>query len=937
MIKQCQTLILGASYAGLGRLFCDKDAVLLEETEVIGNDYTGIFRPSGQVTKDRLQSPVASDFLTYCEENGAVTGETLDSLWLSTVTYRYASEHALGRIFFGTALLGIVPVCQNGRCFYEVSVRSNEGIAVIEAERIMDTTALRISDRKGAQEQARILHAVSTDLAFHALSFPPKTEIFSARTTLEAYSEAHPEIPPFACVGFDFEYRTVPVSPCDRDGILWLNPSDYETPFDAMDAGATAAFTACLTEDACRSSACEPNNDAAADTRICTYSELRSNRVVTRPVSVVFESAFDYIVCGLGAGGSLSAYSAAKEGLSVLGLERGNAVGGMSVQGCVNNYYNSYEGGSFEIADQKADEKIGAVYAKFTHSPDAKKVALQSLLEEQNVRISFRSVVLGVYLDVNRVIGVRALQNGEIHDYACRFLADGTSDGHLMRILGVKGSIGRPSDGKTQPFTSVRIALRQNGSLSRWNNDSGLIDPYDDLSFSDSLLLSHGSHAAMGNPKEARFLYVSPLLGIREGMMIDAEEMLTITDIVDERKFDRVLIQAYSDIDKHGEDHVFDSKEFQDWFLIANLSTITWKIPVPLGAVVPKGLLGIVSVSRAIGADNYASAAVRMTRDMYRMGEAVGIFIAEAVKQGCASILQVPFAPAHEKVLKRGCYDPRPAEKKGFMVWGDGKPKRYVPVEWMTEWDEIRSALSGSCPGVAFWSVHRIVSGLSPFTVHGNAVDPQSQKEVLTDLLFKTMEARTAKDLTYAAAIALGFSEDRRAIPVLREMVKLRDAFFYLDNRRSNQLRACSAILLLSRFGDEEILLTLYKILTPAEYYRPMYHKYMADCYKLSTEKEMSIVYYYYLTYTVAALTALSQKLPHRREEILRVMQRAVNHPTFEARLTELHGAPKGSILEERILGLREWVERIAKQQNAAQKPKQETGDSLRRIQKTIT
>lgn len=93
-----------------------------------------------------------------------------------------------------------------------------------------------------------------------------------------------------------------------------------------------------------------------------------------------------------------------------------------------------------------------------------------------------------------------------------------------------------------------------------------------------------------------------------------------------------------------------------------------------------------------------------------------------------------------------------------------------------------------------------------------------------------------------------------------------------------------------------------------------MYHKYMTKCYKLSTEKKTSIVYYYYLTHTVAALTMLSEKLPHRKEEILRVLRYTVHHPTFESRLTEFYGAPKGSILEERITGLWDWVDRHASQ-----------------------
>lgn len=363
MQKHCKTLILGSAFAGLGYLLAHEDAVLIEETEVIGNDFCGIFRPSGPISNVAGHTDTSVDFLRYCRETGAVKKDEVDILWLSTVTYRYLAQHALGRIFFGVALVSLIPVTKDGHTFYEVTVRSNEGLQVIYAEQVLDVTMLRISDRSGAKETARLLHAVSTDFSFHTLSFPEGTEILSAREQLEAYFEAQASVKPFACIGFYFDYRTIPAVPCRTEGILWINPSDFSTPFDAMDAGVSASFSCERTgKTNCTAGASDLAEQAPCG-RAAVYCELRERRVLKQSAVFAPEATYDCIVCGLGAGGSMAAYSVAKEGLSVLGLERGCAVGGMSVQGCVNNYYNGYEGGSFELADQKADEKIGTVYA----------------------------------------------------------------------------------------------------------------------------------------------------------------------------------------------------------------------------------------------------------------------------------------------------------------------------------------------------------------------------------------------------------------------------------------------------------------------------------------------------------------------------------------------------------------------------------------------
>ncbi|MFQ9801762.1 MAG: FAD-dependent oxidoreductase [Clostridia bacterium] len=101
---------------------------------------------------------------------------------------------------------------------------------------------------------------------------------------------------------------------------------------------------------------------------------------------------------------------------------------------------------------------------------------------------------------------------------------------------------------------------------------------------------------------------------------------------MEEKLYPHTLCCAYSDIDRHGQDRAFDGRVYQDWYVLSNLSTVTMKIRLPLEILIPKGWKRLVSVSRCLALDEYVSAAVRMNRDMYRLGESAGVAIAMAVQ-----------------------------------------------------------------------------------------------------------------------------------------------------------------------------------------------------------------------------------------------------------------------------------------------------------------
>ncbi|MBO7292856.1 MAG: hypothetical protein J6V07_02865 [Clostridia bacterium] len=65
--------------------------------------------------------------------------------------------------------------------------------------------------------------------------------------------------------------------------------------------------------------------------------------------------------------------------------------------------------------------------------------------------------------------------------------------------------------------------------------------------------------------------------------------MLTCRDVLTGNAPERVLFYAYSDLDRHGYDRAIDDELFQSFRVVAGLATLTVRIRVPMGAIVPCG------------------------------------------------------------------------------------------------------------------------------------------------------------------------------------------------------------------------------------------------------------------------------------------------------------------------------------------------------------
>lgn len=610
------------------------------------------------------------------------------------------------------------------------------------------------------------------------------------------------------------------------------------------------------------------------------YTRINAQVSAAECAIPAWKKAYDVIVVGAGSGGVYAALAAAREGKKVLLLEKSRWCGGQHIQGLVNGYYYGFRDGLFRKTDEKAKAMARDYFYDVT--ADGKRIIVAKQLEQSGVEVHTLSLATGVYAEGKTVLGIRALIGHTQEEFGCKMLIDATADAHVLRLLPIEMKMGRDGDGEPQPFSSVRSVyldrMKYDGGLSvtvgkmgkRYGlfheyRDNGYVFQYDAEALTKGIIRAHASHLQfMG--EQSRFLYLAPMIGLREGMLYEGEEYLTLEQVLHEKvSEEKAMLYCFSDVDKHGSGMAFDEEIYQDWFVNCNMSTCTIYIPVPVGAVVPKGWKGLTTAGRCISSDTYVNSAIRMNTDCFRIGEASGTLSALAVDYG-QDPMAVPFEFLKDKLTEYGFYEEQHNRKPSF--WNPGmKTEDRVHVAWMTDPEELKEALSTDCPAVALWSCH------------------MAGKEKLGDVIY----AMTKSDddmLRLNAGVALGVMHDERALPILHEIIRNREPFYYMDCRRSNQMRSVIAICLCGQMRDITAVEELLPILKAEEFDKEMYHTLLEPEYKRTIVKEQNSVYFQHLSHAVAALTKIAVAHPQRREEIKEALHEALDDGAYIRRIT---------------------------------------------------
>ncbi|MFS0725901.1 FAD-dependent oxidoreductase [Paenibacillus sp. 1P07SE] len=550
---------------------------------------------------------------------------------------------------------------------------------------------------------------------------------------------------------------------------------------------------------------------------------------------VQFEEQVDVLVAGVGSAGAIAVVAASAQGASVLGVDRLPGIGGMGTMGYVSGYYYGLPGGLHVEIDEEA-QQMGREH--FLDRVEPKKYILENRITAHGARLSLATTITGVFMEGSTVRGVALFSLGRQWNVACHTLIDATADAIVSALAGCETHIGRGSDGKTRPFTSVKVWLAKGGTITRTNHDSGYVDQYDPLALSQGILQAHASQALEEFSDEAkRVLFFAPFIGIREGRLIEAEHTITMAEVVAGKREAETLFYGYSDFDKHGKDNVLESEELQDLYVAANLSTVCFAVPVTLRSMTPKGIKGLLAAGRHIGMDHDVSSLLRMQRDMQKCGESAGVVAALAARHG-VDAAEVPYGEVRDILTASGCLTEE--HDRGIMF--DDSFRR-EPIRWMTEPAEIRAALATEMPGVAIYSCKLLGSRIAPE--------------------LRAWLSESDEMLRYGAAIALGITGDAAAAPVLRDIVRRRDALYFKDCRRTNQFRSAIAIYLLGKLADRDSVQLLTDILCDErEIEKGLYHEITEPSYKLNSSKNFNELYFQLISHAAMAMVRIARAHP---------------------------------------------------------------------------
>lgn len=570
---------------------------------------------------------------------------------------------------------------------------------------------------------------------------------------------------------------------------------------------------------------------------------------------------YDVVVVGGGTAGAISAIVAAREGAKVLVVERLNGLGGMSTAGRIEGYYYGCRGGVYEQLDAMAKSYEALGYAPSGPSSfnvELKKRVLENELLLAGGEIVYDADLTGVLMDGNTVLGVEYAKEDGLHAVYAQVVVDASAEAYASLLAGAEYTLGRDMDQKVQPFGNVRIDYHPESNRSGHSyTDCGYANPIDPEDYSRAIMAAADFVVYLKEDYRQlpRLLGMTQIVGMREGPQIQGDVRLTLQDAADRKlPSDKILFTGYSNADNHGKDMAFENRPQQDWMIACSLWGLNFTVPVPMGAVIPKGIDGLLLSGRLISVDHDLASCIRMERDVQKCGEAVGILAAEAATRKLP-VREVPYDALKVKLHRSGCLLPQ----NDFGFIDSRKSLDMGRVLFPETIEEIEAGLKSDTPGMAMWRVRQL-----------------EDRTPLYPMLEKTQE----EHLPIHAAMALALADDDTGAPLLVDCVKRRDAFIPKTSRKYNMIRGASALYLLGRLRYKGALEELLPLI---ENWRAIEPDNFTPDEFLADEEEYR---FQYLSQAVVAVMEIALEHPETRAQVDEVVHRVIDAPDFSIHST---------------------------------------------------
>ena len=169
----------------------------------------------------------------------------------------------------------------------------------------------------------------------------------------------------------------------------------------------------------------------------------------------------DICVCGGGPSGTAAAICAARNGAKVVLIERGIALGGLAVLGCVYPFMRTFAPNSDTpyLAEVKRrllakgidyDDKVTG---RTWHNPEVLSLIYDELCEESGVNILYETVLVDALTSGNKITTCIVQTIAGLAAIKAKTFIDSTGDAYLSRTVGVPHERGYEKTGNNQPLS----------------------------------------------------------------------------------------------------------------------------------------------------------------------------------------------------------------------------------------------------------------------------------------------------------------------------------------------------------------------------------------------------------------------------------------------------------------------------------------------------
>ena len=397
---------------------------------------------------------------------------------------------------------------------------------------------------------------------------------------------------------------------------------------------------------------------------------------------------FDLIVCGGGPAGFAAALAAARQGVSVMLIERNQCCGGIWTSGAMP-WILDHKNKTGILAELRelCLQRGGMIHASGSLScpPEALRLLLEELLEEAGVRLRYGTILTGVQCENRRITHIITDSKSGTEAWAAKTFIDCTGDGDLAAMAGCSFEYGG-DDGNTQPSSFIGILcgldpeavseyLASNGGKPRLKELMESRGLYPSYGMPSLFHLGHGVFALMSNHgykvsaidadnltrkviegrKElhAHVNFLRSLggiwsnialagssdnLGVREGRRIKGIEYVDFQHLGSGGRCANAVCRATFCVDVHAPDPAKGN-------VIADQKVHTKPYDIPWGALVSAEMDNLLMAGRCISGDFIAHSSYRVTGNSVPLGEAAGFGAAVSIKEGIrpAEVTNVPF------------------------------------------------------------------------------------------------------------------------------------------------------------------------------------------------------------------------------------------------------------------------------------------------------